>query len=84
MEFQAEAATDMASGGAQPSAVRAVRRPGDAFGIGPEPGGHGAGAKQGDNDRIRACSRTFRLSAVPALPAPHRIVRQEEAQHPER
>jgi hypothetical protein len=83
MEFQAEAATDMASGGAQPSAVRAVRRPGDAFGIGPEPGGHGAGAKQGDNDRIRACSRTFRLSAVPALPAPPRIVGQEEAQHPE-
>jgi hypothetical protein len=78
MEFQAEAAPDMAAG-CPP--VRTVRRPGDAFGIGRELGAHAASAKQGDNARIRPCSRTFRLSA---LPAHHRIVGQDEAQHPER
>ena len=81
MEFQAEAATDMAAGYPPVRTVRTVHRPGDAFGIGRELGAHAAGAKQGDNARIRPCSRTFRLSE---LSAPHRIVGQEETQHPER
>ena len=55
----------MASGCPAVRAVRTVRRSGDAFGIGRELGAHGAGAKQGDNDRIRACSRTFRTSRTP-------------------
>ena len=68
----------MASGCPAVRAVRTVRRSGDAFGIGRDQVGTAPPLS-------RATTTEYGLvPALSALRAPHGIVGQEEAQHPER